>query len=209
MYATLKDYLNDYNPDIVNLILINYHKLSRVSFKSKLILYQTKVYNHLFEDLGLPNIRKIKTINDSYFAITYNNNLYAWGDNTFGQLILPDHYIERPTLIMKLVKRISLGNEWLSIIDVNNKMTIYGNFNHEYITDNVKKFSELKPLTWDDQLFTICVFCYNNVKYHNKGTIIMNDNSCIRAGRKFENVKKVYLCKDIFYVLTNVIRHEF
>ena len=78
MYATLKDYLNDYNPDIANLILINYHKLSRVSFKSKLILYQTKVYNHLFEDLGLTNIRKIKTINDSYFAITYNNNLYAW-----------------------------------------------------------------------------------------------------------------------------------
>ena len=34
MYAQLKDYLNNYNSDIINLILINYWKLDQIDFKN-------------------------------------------------------------------------------------------------------------------------------------------------------------------------------
>ena len=85
MYAQLKDYLNNYNSDIINLILINYYKLSKISFKTSsnqaMILYQTRNYifqDQEYKDIGLSNIKQIKCSYDAYFAVSYDNELFVW-----------------------------------------------------------------------------------------------------------------------------------
>jgi hypothetical protein len=178
-----------------------------------MVLLNTKVYvfDQQFKDVGLSNIRKIKCINDLYFAISYDNDLFAWGKNHCNRLSLDEEFIEKPRLIMKSVKRIYAEYYWLGIINCNHELFILGFFLDlsRLPKNNIKKqvstINGIDILTCNNE-FISRNGVINNVRYANLYYMIMNDNMLIyenHLGKQILNNVKYAKQNDLhFYILT-------
>ena len=150
-----------------------------------MILYGTKVYVNN-KDVGLTNIRQIRCTDNAYYAISYDDDLYVWGQSN-----LENKYIETPTLVLRNVKRMYFIMPWLAILNTNNILIMYKNYpKYEFITTNVKKFNfdTFGVLTLDGQYFKRGEVI-PNIRYVSQNFMITNDNVYIDEYKRVENIK--------------------
>ena len=208
MYATLTNMLSEYNCDVAKLIMINYWKLNQVDFKNNnstaLFLYQTRVYQYQRKwlDLGLSNIRAIECDNFTYFAVSYDNELYAWGENAKF-----DNITEEPKIILKSIIKVYPHNDFITMINCSHEFFYY-ELDRLPIA-NVKEyvyhpFQSSKVITYDNQLVDIRLSedCINNVKSVNSKYILLTNGEISRQDGKIANVKEFKSTKTDLYVLS-------
>ena len=212
MYSLIKDY---FISDIANLILINYYKLDQIDFQADyaqaMLLYKTRVYNYRTEfiDSGLTNIRAIAYEADSYFAISYDNDLYVWGNNTYGNLIVDAKSVESPTLALKSVKSIYCDYFWTAVINCNDELNFYGKYHDvNSIMASVKAVirsgNKIYTLKCDNSIIGLNTnYHKDNIKHFvNQMLMITTDDQLICQDKILKNVEQVKIINSNLYILT-------
>ena len=94
-------------------------------------LYITKNVNYTFTSFVLGNVKKIATNYGNYAAITNDDTLYMWGDNSKGQVGngLTGGIIQTPTKVLSNVKEVVVGKERIAAITSNGDLYMWGGSN--------------------------------------------------------------------------------
>jgi hypothetical protein len=131
--------------------------------------------------LELSNVKSITTYSNSNYALTYDNQLYCYGENIHLRSIIDVPKFEQPTLIpFAPIRKINTNNSLLLIITCNDILYVY-NQKLEFTTNNVK----------------------SAIPYYNNAHILYKNNDlCAMLSNRnmLVNVKKIVLNHFLFAI---------